>query len=72
VKMINKVTNVSGLCNRLIRYLLPIFVVGPFFGPGSAKSLLQTKQTQSMPDRGEICCTLSSPSATWPFSIKLK
>jgi hypothetical protein len=35
-----------------------------FLGPGSAKSLLQIKQTQSMPDRGEICCTLSSPNAT--------
>jgi hypothetical protein len=35
-----------------------------FLGPGSAKSLLQIKQTQSMPGRGESCCTLSSPKAT--------
>jgi hypothetical protein len=35
-----------------------------FWDPCSAKSLLQIKQTQSMPDRGEICCTLSSPNAT--------
>jgi hypothetical protein len=30
-----------------------------FWDPGSAKSLLQIKQTQSAPDRGEFCCTLS-------------